>query len=488
MTREGHRAAGTDLSPLYIFGGAGACAVALAAGLSLGPGRAWAVPSFARQTGQPCATCHNGYFPQLTAYGRQFKLNGYTAGGTRCRDSVAADPTPQIPISVMLEATYTHIQKDLFDLPTNKKGELNGLATNNNVMVQDTSVFYGGQIYCQLGAFIQATYDRNDEAFFLDNTDIRYANRANVHGIDLIYGIDANNNPTVEDPWNTTPAWRLPGDPGNVFDPGFPAPLIDGGLAGLAAGAGAYVFVNNMFYAAVLDYKTLDRNLLQALGQETPPSVGPTIGLEGGAPYWRLAIEKTWDVYSLMFGTFGMTANVIQDVTIPMPADKFTDVGWDAQFQYLSDVHFITARISYIYEWEKLDGSFSLGNAANLKNQLAEFNASVTYAYDARYSVTLGYFTTTGSTDLDPTTGTSFFGTLNGSPNTSGEIIDIGYSPWSRGGPAFWPWLNTRFGVKALHYEKLQGASTAYAQNSDGITFRNARDDDSLLLYSWTAF
>ena len=157
-----------------------------------------------------------------------------------------------------------------------------------------------------------------------------------------------------------------------------------GAWPGIAAGAST-VFVNNMFYAAVLDYKTLDRNVLQALGNETPPSVGPTIGLEGGAPYWRLALERTWDVYSLMFGTFGMTANVIQDVTIPMPADKFTDVVGTPQSEYLSDVHFITARISYIYEWEKLDGSFSLGNAANLKNQLAGIQCLVTYAYDAGY-------------------------------------------------------------------------------------------------------
>ena len=33
MTREEHRAIGADFSPLYIFGGAAACAVALAAGL-----------------------------------------------------------------------------------------------------------------------------------------------------------------------------------------------------------------------------------------------------------------------------------------------------------------------------------------------------------------------------------------------------------------------------------------------------------------------
>lgn len=248
MTRGGHRGIGTDLSPLYAFGGAAACALALAVGLSLKAEPAWAVPSFARQTGQPCATCHNGAFPQLTPYGRQFKLNGYTAGGTRCHDNVAADPTPQIPISVMLVPTYTHTQKDLADLPTNRNGDPNGLATNNNVMLQDTSVFYGGQIFCELGAFVQATYDRNDEAFFLDNTDIRYARNARVAGMDLIYGLDTNNNPTVEDPWNTTPAWRIPGGGSitSAFAPGPFTPLIES-VGGIVAGAGGYVFVNNMF-------------------------------------------------------------------------------------------------------------------------------------------------------------------------------------------------------------------------------------------------
>ena len=47
-------------------------------------------------------------------------------------------------------------------------------------MVQDTSLFYGGQIYCKLGAFIQATYDRPDEAFALDNADIRYADKTKI--------------------------------------------------------------------------------------------------------------------------------------------------------------------------------------------------------------------------------------------------------------------------------------------------------------------
>ncbi len=375
-------------------GAATASGVALVAAIILSARPASAVPSFARQTGQPCATCHNGAFPQLTPFGRQFKLNGYTSGGTRCRDNGVADAKPQIPLAVMVVTTYTHTQKDLPDPPANRKDEPNGLKTNNNVMVQDTSLFYGGQIYCKLGAFIQATYDRPDEAFALDNADIRYADKTKVGGIDLIYGLTANNNPSVEDPWNTTPAWRLPSDPSSAFGPDFPAPLIDGGLGQIAAGGGAYIFADNMFYAAVSAYKTLDKSALQALGEGAP-----SIGIDGVAPYWRLALEKTWDAYSLMVGTFGLNAEILPDATVASPTDKYTDVGWDAQFQYLSDVNFFTARFSYIYEWQKLDATFT-ADADNLKDHLAELNVSATYSYDATYTLTLGYFNIQGSTDF----------------------------------------------------------------------------------------
>src|ERR1700758_4913497 len=45
---------------------------------------ATALPSFARQTGQPCGTCHTDY-PALTPFGRRFKLLGYTPGGGQFR-------------------------------------------------------------------------------------------------------------------------------------------------------------------------------------------------------------------------------------------------------------------------------------------------------------------------------------------------------------------------------------------------------------------
>ena len=41
-----------------------------------------AVPVFARQTGEACEACHVS-FPELTPFGRMFKLNGFTFGGGR---------------------------------------------------------------------------------------------------------------------------------------------------------------------------------------------------------------------------------------------------------------------------------------------------------------------------------------------------------------------------------------------------------------------
>ena len=59
-----------------------------------------ALPSFARQTGQQCAACHNG-FPELTPYGRLFKLNGYTFGGGQSN-------LP--PHAIIYVTDYTHTQ------------------------------------------------------------------------------------------------------------------------------------------------------------------------------------------------------------------------------------------------------------------------------------------------------------------------------------------------------------------------------------------
>src|SRR5664279_2073123 len=60
--------------------GVAALVVAAMAFFAVGVDPAEALPSYARQTGKECAACHTA-FPELTPYGRRFKIGGYTDGG-----------------------------------------------------------------------------------------------------------------------------------------------------------------------------------------------------------------------------------------------------------------------------------------------------------------------------------------------------------------------------------------------------------------------
>src|ERR1700688_5229436 len=75
-----------------------ALAVAISGWMVAAP-HAQAIPAFAAQTREPCSACHIG-FPQLTPYGRLFKLEGYVAGGS----------TPGYQnFAAMLQAGFTYL-------------------------------------------------------------------------------------------------------------------------------------------------------------------------------------------------------------------------------------------------------------------------------------------------------------------------------------------------------------------------------------------
>src|SRR5260370_24446250 len=152
-----------------------------------------AIPSFARQTGFACARCHTvAYGPALTAYGRQFKLNGYVWGD-------AKEVIP--PVALMAQGGFTHTSKDQVDQPAPH------FATNDNLSVDQVSAFYGGRITQHVGAFVQMTYSGEDRVTSWDNLDVRFADTASLGSHSLVYGISVNNSPTVQDLWNSTPAW-----------------------------------------------------------------------------------------------------------------------------------------------------------------------------------------------------------------------------------------------------------------------------------------
>ena len=454
-----------------------------------------AVPSFARQTGYYCSTCHTVQ-PELTPFGRQFKLNGYTQGGTRCGDirkvfgNSMSDPEwSGANLSMWLLPTYNQFAKALPSPPGA------GLPTNNIVDFSDASIFLNGQVYCNLGIFAQFSYTSTGSPqgtgdIFWDNTELRYAEKTRIAGNDVVWGIFGNNNPSMQDVWNTVPAWAYPWTPVDVsFGP--PGTMVEGQFGGRSYGAGAYLWVNNMFYGELSAYRAFDWNAQQITGNSP---IDGQARIDGVAPYWRLAVEKTWNENSFEVGTYGMYAAQMPTtpgtglLTFPGYTDKFTDVAVDAQYQYIGPVHAFTARAYFIQEWQKLDatyfGSLALTGApgANKPDQtLSSLNISASYIYDRHISFTADYFDVRGSSDA--TYWNAVLGNINARPDTNGISFDLAYVPYPYGGPDLWPWLNARIGILYTHFNKFEGSATNY----DG-TLRNASDNDQVFLYSWIDF
>lgn len=452
----------------YKFGGMAIAAAALIiSGIVLRPQAASALPSYARQTGQPCATCHTA-FPELTPFGRAFKLNGYTAGG-----GLPFLKAP--PIAVMIQGPqFEHYTKDWSAPPTNDTH------TNNNVVLNQASLFYGGKIYGNLGAFIQGTYDGVAGTWGWDNTDIRYAQPAKLFGTDVIWGIDVNNNPTVQDPWNTTPAWGFPyigSNPGPEFAGGGPpATMLEGGFAQTVVGTGMYTWWNDMVYAELTGYVSPPNSALDALGAGT----GNTL-IDGVAPYWRLAFAPTFGEHSFMIGTFGMLANEVPGGVYGIGIDQMLDIGVDAQYQFIHGRHAFEAKIRNITEFAKYNSSFFQGATSNLNDTLDTLQFTLDYVYNNTYSLTASYNHVGGTADAlygaNAVTGNPL------SPASDYLTFDVAYMPFSHGAPGPYPWFNARLGVTYTKYLKLLGGTT----NFDGAG-NNASDSDTVMAYAWLMF
>jgi hypothetical protein len=438
----------------------GLLALVLGAFVFISP--AQALPSYARQTGQTCAQCHTG-LPELTPLGREFKLNGYVQGG--------GDEKGIPRVAAMVQAGFTHTQS----------GQPGGAAPhfgpNDNFELTQASLFYGGAIWQDqgLGAFIQGTYDGVGRVFSWDNLDVRLARQTELFDGDLTYGFTLNNNPTVQDVWNTTPAWRFP-----FFSPGLgPAPgaaaMIDGGFGQQVLGLGGYVWWNHMVYAEISGYRTLSTSTERALGV----SPSGTSSFDGIAPYWRLAIEPSWGPHSLEVGTFGMYAAVKPGRISNFGTDKITDIGFDAQYQFNQNPHTASVQVSYIHESADLHATSQLGGT-NSHDHLDTFQAKATYFYNHVYGMNVSYFNISGTQDP------ALYGGLpsnNGSPNSDGWIFEANYIPFSNGGPSWWPWLNVRFGLQYTLFNHFNGGT----HNFDGAG-RNASQNNTLYLYGLLAF
>ena len=424
-----------------------------------------AVPSFARQTGMACAACHT-MFPELTPFGRSFKMSGYVIANLKTvrdilankQDILELDEIP--PLSFMFQTSYTKTNKAIPDSAVS-----GAFAQNGNVLFpQQASLFYAGRIARQLGAFIQFTYSTPDDHFSWDNTVFRYANDMSDNERGLVWGVTLNNNPTVQDIWNSTPAWGFPWVASSVAPSPAAATMLDGTLAQQVAGLSAFLFWNNAIYGEVGVYRSAQVNSTQ------PPDSTTSNTIHNAAPYWRFAWQHQWDRNSLEIGTVGMHTDIFPGGGTPLAGatNTFTDLGLDSQFQFIGDKHIFSVLALYIYERQNLDASFAAGGSANSSNNLQTLKLTANYYYNRRYGISVGYFSTTGSADalLYPSN-TAVAGSASHNPDSHGWIGELDYVPW----------LNVKVSLQYKLYTKFNGGDSNY----DGFG-RDASDNNTLYI------
>jgi hypothetical protein len=409
-----------------------------------------ALPSFAVQTGQPCAACHVGAWgPQLKKAGRDFKLFGYSA----------EDQTHDLPpVALLVNGGFTHTEAD------QPGGAGPHLGRNDIVNLENASLYYAGRFNSESGAFIELAYEGATRNLGPGEVDIRYAHDTDLQDTDIVYGLTLNDDPTVSDIFNSTPVWGFPYLASTVAPTPNAATLIDGGLSQQVAGAGAYLMWNDFAYLEVTLYKGLGRDVRNALG--VVPVAG-TDSVDGVAPYWRLALQRYFDDDRQFaeIGTFGISASKFPGGLKTEGPDRYLDIGVDANYQWIADTRRVTsdvisAHASYIHEDLKLDASRILGGT-NPSDNLSTIQANLSYAIGATYTPTVQYFRSWGSNDP------SQWGIPSGSPNSAGWIAELNLVPWGKPDSPL-NWLNGRLLLQYVGYTRFNG-DTAHASDHNVI-------------------
>jgi hypothetical protein len=427
--------------------------------MAFSAGQASAVPAFADQTGQPCSSCHVGGFgPQLTVFGRQFKTLGYTAR--------SVDDT--VPVSAMAVASYLHTAAD--QPPTPPYG------ANDNVALDQISLFLAGGAGAHFGAFSQFTYDGIGRAVAWDNLDLRVVNDFTVDNTDLVAGLSLNNNPGIQDPWNTLPGWGVPYTDSDLAPSPGAATVLNGGLAQSALGLSAYAWWNSSLYGEAGLYWTPGRGFMRAMGADGGAA------LRGGAPYVRAGYEKDYDDQNFQLGATAFFPHLYPGGDRTAGAsDKYQDLSVDGSYQYIgsdnSSIYQLDLR--YIHEQQSLDATYALGGSTNPTDTLDEFEADASYYWHNEIGFTGGYFRNSGSTDA-----LLYAGNRTGKPDSAGFIFQLDGTPFGNGDniSQFGNHLNLRVGVQYRLFTQFNGAT----RNFDGMG-ADSSGNDTFRLFTWLA-
>lgn len=435
--------------------------IAAAGAFATLPNVAQAVPSMARQTGMQCSGCHT-VFPELNTFGRQFKLRAFSISVPKEKsDSIFGD----VPISALLQVSRNATKN--VDTPGATPDQF---PRDRDTIVQAAGLYYGGKITEKSGALVQYFYDGIEKKWAMEMFDARWADTATLGGKDTIFGFTLSNNPSVTDIYNSTPVWSFPHTETAALMSNAQA-ATDMRLAGRVGGPGVYALWNDLLYAELVLYRNTKTGPFRPLGW----GVEKDDLVRGTAPYWRVAVQRDFGSHFFHVGAFGLSAKIFTDAEDQsVGTDRFRDFAIDGQYHYTAGDHLLSAHAVTIREKQRLDAAFAAGLASNSANTLRTTRADVHYWYKRTIGGGIQVFRITGNEDqLRYNTGDPVMGSINGSPNTRGWMLDLNYLPVQ----------NVKLAVRYTSYRQFNGAGSDY----DGFG-RNAKDNNSVFLLGWFLF
>jgi hypothetical protein len=447
----------------------------------------FALPTFSRQTEQPCSVCHLN-FGELTHEGRQFKLTGYTKGKS------------VIPLSATATASVTKIQNTSSSIAPDIF-----LAKNNVPMIEEANLYLAGKYWEDIGGYLKWTSSfantnpiygssgvqtgtKVGQDTFLDASEIRFAKESMIGREKVNWGVSLNNSPSVQDLWSTSTVYGFPyrtSSLQNAWGIGQfgPTTLVDGGLNSQVFGVSAYAMFDDSIYLEISDYVKSTPGWATIATASNFNTVA-----SGNNPYWRLAWNKNSSENSFMLGTFGMNTNLVRDPFVPGSAKgNYFDYGFDTQFQHITNTHSYSAQATVVYEFVNWGGRSVGRSHDNQNSNLVTIKTKATYDYLRKYGTSIFAFSSKGTIDNlywnynpDPTVITGAcnqnislltYCSLSGSPNTTGSGFELYYDPI--------PYVHIVY--QQTYYQTFLGGSK-FVDNSAGLQ-RNASDNNLSYFY-----
>lgn len=419
-----------------------------------------AIPPFARQTGLACEACHT-IPPELTAFGRRFKLGGYTLTtrpplvndvDDHKRDTLWLTDLPGI--AVLAQMNYSHYDR----APPDTGQPFPAHAQSDTFQFPDQfSLAYAGAVSDHVGAWLQWTYNGQAGSVGVDNIDIRYSD----HTLDnkWVWGVTAHNYATFQDVWNGIGSYAIPNfntvslATGGVGGTGTSGPILNALGPGTVAGVGAYAFYNDALYFELTAYHSA------VAGGASPTVDSNSLSANGGvvdrfAPYARIAYERNWGYHSAEIGASALYANFIPSAGYisarqqlaakaagntytpsqtfnPGASNRYTDLSVDWQYQY-NGQHDIFSFLGHVTHERQQNsdqlvaGTFTGASSpiySRPTDTLTQLLVTAEYYRNRRFGGLVSFTRTTGTNDPLANGG-------NGSPANQFETFELDYIPW----------------------------------------------------------